>query len=214
MNESAVATRPDSGVAAPEREQANFDLIVAERVKSIAGMSGDVERWAVTIPIPPKLQYRIRGVGTSLGQGRWRNDYLFSLKAEAYDILNKVMGVQIHTPPFVNDSDGKQVPNPIHTPQEAYIRMVGIGYNDLGQQLVIPADIGINYIDVWQNERLKKDSKKLDRDPEGEIFLDPKTGLPRFSLSDADEFKAMETLLSLRQFGLRRAESICRARTG
>ena len=97
---------------------------------------GEVEPVEQTVVLPAIYQYSIN---------RYPAGQRVMLTSDAYDYINRVMGVQFYLPPTVNDERGNVVPNPIHRPDYIYLRMVGIWRNDAGQMVSYQEDVEVDY---------------------------------------------------------------------
>jgi hypothetical protein len=224
--DTRVAVRPDGP------ESVSSDLVVSDMIKGVARMAdGDgreLQRWVVRVSLKPKHQYLIRGRSENKGgrgdDAEWETEWSASPRAEGYDVLNRVMGVQIHVPPKVHNRRGVEVANPIHDRDYLYHRSIGIGYNDLGQLITVVADVEIDFWSAWQQERLKKitaiTKNKVGQNATFDLLFRDENGMPKlgpggeliYRLSDADEFKCADRLFTLRNFGGRQAETIGRRR--
>lgn len=189
-DERAVATQQPAGLDAP-----------GQRVLSVTQV-GEAERIEQTVVIPPIYMYAMN---------RYNQPPKVSLTSEAYNYLNRVMGVQLFKPAKVNDTNGQMVNNPIHRPDYIYVRMVGVWRNDLGLQVSYSEDVEVDYNLVYQDARINARSAKVATDADGTpIFTE--AGLPRLLLSAEDELKALKALSQLRTFGLRYAQTVAATR--
>lgn len=204
MSESTALARTRSDV-----ETVSNDLVIADMIKDVAMIPGEVQRWVVKVPLKPVHQYVIRS-GKKIND-RWVDVFRVFPTAEAYDWMNRIMGVQLHVPEWVHDERGEAVRNPIHRRDYIYLRMVGIGYNDLGQMIAHAEDVEIDYMVEWQKERLKQKSAKVVLDENGMPKLTD-GGVPVVQLDPADELKAYQRLYQLRSFGPRQAQTVARTR--
>lgn len=206
MSEStALTTRPPRS----DVETVSQDLVIADMIKDVAMIPGEVQRWVVKVPMKAIHQYSIRS-GKKVG-GEWVDVHRVFITSEGYDWMNRIMGVQLHVPEWVHDEAGNAVRNPIHRRDYIYLRMVGIGYNDLGQMTAQAEDVEIDYMVEWQKERLKQKSAKVVLDESGMPKL-TEQNVPVVTLSAEDELKAYTRLYQLRSFGPRQAQTVARTR--
>jgi hypothetical protein len=190
-------------------ESVSNDIVVAEMIKDVAMMDGEVQRWSIKLPLKAVHQYGIRS-GRKVN-GNWIDVHRVFPTSEAYDWMNRIMGVSFDTPKWIHDETGEAKRNPIHRQDYIYLRMVGIGYNDLGQMVAHAEDVEIDYQVEWQKERLKQKSAEVVYDESGMPKITEK-GVPVVKLSPEDELKAMQRLYQLRSFGPRQAQTVARTR--
>lgn len=189
----------ERGVVAQSPQQVGLDLPQQKVITS--QMVGDAERIEQTVVIPPVYMYAMN---------RYGQPPKVSLTSEAYNYLNRVMGVQLFQPMYVNDKDGKQVLNPIHRPDYLYVRLVGVWRNDLGQMVSYREDVEVDYNLVYQDARINAKSAKVATDKEGVPIFE--NGIPRLVLTAEDELRALKALSQLRTFGLRYAQTVAKTR--
>lgn len=150
--EREIEARRDAATVSPQ-------LLLKDVIREVATLNGGtLQRVVVRVPLFPKHQYLIPGPRRQTKKGdnnSWVGLYDFGIKAEGYDQLNRVGGIRFHTPPTVHNRDGKEVPNPIHARDYLYHREVGIGYSEIGQQVVYVEDIEIDFRMSWEAERLR-----------------------------------------------------------
>jgi len=173
------ATRPESGLQVQDDEtrralefwRASQDverkrdlvtiadpLLKLDMISDVSMFGSDLQRWMVRVPVYPKHQYLIRGKGVKV-TGGWRNEYSAAVRAEGYDWLNRVAGIQFYTPPTVVDREGREVLNPVHAPNYLLHAEVAIWYSETGQMIVEPEVVEIDLLRAWQAERLKRFQK-------------------------------------------------------
>lgn len=190
---SAVATRPSQAVgelAAPSSQ------IIAVAKK------GEVERIEQSVVIPEIYQYQI---------SRYGQAPKVMLTSDAYDYINRTMGVQLYQPDWVHDEHGERVRNPIHRADYIYIRMLGIYWNDLGQMTSYREDVEVDFKLVYMDARINSKSARVEMDDEGQPRFS-KSGMPMIKLDQDDEKRALKALSQLRTFGLRYAQTVAKTR--
>lgn len=175
--------------------------IPARKILAVSS-TGSVERVEQTVVLPAIYQYAIN---------RYPAGQRVMLTSDAYDYINRVMGVQFYKAKFVPDEQGNLVPNPIHTPSKIYLRLVGIWRNDAGQMVSYDEDVEVDYNLTYQDARINSKSMKVVTDGDGMPVM-TESGLPKFVLDADDEKKALKTLSQLRTFGLRYAQTVAKTR--
>lgn len=197
-------------MAKGEQESESKDLVPqrfqgldkpSQKILSVSN-DGEVERVEQTVVLPAIYQYSIN---------RYPAGQRVMLTSDAYDYINRVMGVQFYLPPRVNDEKGNLVPNPIHRPDYIYLRMVGIWRNDAGQMVSYQEDVEVDYKLTYQDTRINAKSMKIVTDKEGIPVLND-MGFPQYTLDADDEKKALRNLSQLRTFGLRYAQTVAKTR--
>lgn len=180
------------------------------KVLSIASRS-DVERIETVVSIPADYQYEIkRKVKDS--QGNWSEEAKVGLTADAYDYLNRVIGVTFFMPEFVHDAQDQVHRNPIHRKDYIYLRLTGVWYNPLGQLLSNTEDVEVDFNLTWMDARINAYGAT--------VVVDDRTGMPLFDdfgnpmvrIDPKEELKALKTLSQLRTFGPRYAQTVARVR--
>lgn len=190
---SAVATRSNQGIgelAAPTSK-------IIEVAKK-----GEVERIEQSVVIPEIYQYSI---------SRYGQAPKVMLTSDAYDYLNRTMGVQLYRPHWVHDENGTRVRNPIHRADYIYLRLIGIYWNDLGQMTSYSEDIEVDFKLVYMDARINSKSARVEMDEEGQPKFS-KSGMPMIKLDQDDEKRALKALSQLRTFGLRYAQTVAKTR--
>lgn len=190
---TAVATRPKAEVAELPAPTSNI-IEVAKQ--------GDVERVVQSVVIPPIYQYSI---------SRYGQAPKVMLTSDAYDYLNRTMGVQLYQPDWVHDEQGNRVRNPIHRADYIYLRMLGIYWNDLGQMTSYREDVEVDFKLVYMDARINSKSAKVEMDDEGQPKFS-QSGMPMIKLDQDDEKRALKALSQLRTFGLRYAQTVAKTR--
>jgi hypothetical protein len=193
--------KPDSeGREVATRQFEGLDL-PARKILSVSG-DNEVERVEQTVVLPAIYQYSIN---------RWPAGQRVMLTSDAYDYINRVMGVQFWQPKYVHDEHGERQLNPIHRPSQIYLRLVGIWRNDAGQMVSYQEDIEVDYNLTYQDSRINSKSMKIVTDKDGApVFGD--NGMPKFTLDPDDEKKALRALSQLRTFGLRYVQTVAKTR--
>lgn len=163
---------------------------------------GDVERFEQAVVIPPIYQYSI---------SRYGQAPKVMLTSDAYDYINRTMGVQLFQPEWVHDENGERVRNPIHRPDYIYIRMIGIYRNDLGQLVSYREDVEVDFKLVYMDARINSKSARVEMDEEGQPKFSS-SGMPIIRLDADDEKRALKALSQLRTFGLRYAQTVAKTR--
>lgn len=190
-----------ASTAVATREQPQSELAIPPRVLNIAKL-GQVERVEQSVVIPPIFQYSI---------SRYGQQPKVMLTSDAYDYLNRTMGVQMWQPMYVHDERGQKVLNPIHRSDYIYIRMVGLYYNDIGQLLTYQEDIEVDFKLVYMDARINSKSAKVEIDDEGQPRFSA-SGMPVIKLDQDDEKRALRTLSQLRTYGIRYAQTVAKTR--
>lgn len=191
---STVATRPNGGDVAELPSPAS----------RVLGHStvGDVERFEQAVTIPVIYQYSIP---------RYNQAPKVMLTSDAYDYLNRTMGVQIWRPEWVHDERGERVRNPIHRDDYIYIRLIGVYRNDLGQLVSYSEDVEVDFKLVWMDARINSRSARVEVDDDGQPKFNS-VGMPIVRLDPDDEKRALKALSQLRTFGLRYAQTVAKTR--
>lgn len=181
-------------------EASGLDLPTQNTI-SIARV-GEVERIEQSVLLPAIYQYQI---------ARYGQAPKVMLTSDAYDFLNRAMGVQLYQPDWVNDETGKRVRNPIHRADYIYLRLIGIWTNDLGQTVSYREDVEVDFKLVYMDARINSKSARVEMDPDGMPKFS-ESGMPIVKLDPADELKALKALSQLRTFGLRYAQTVAKTR--
>ena len=182
------------------KDDAGLDLPTQD-ILSIARV-GEVERIEQAVMLPPIYQYSISRYGAAPK---------VMLTSDAYDFLNRSMGVQLYQPDWVNDEHGQRVRNPIHRADYIYLRLIGIWYNDIGQMVSYREDVEVDFNLVWHDARINSKSARVEMDDKGMPVFGP-GGAPVVRLEAQDELKALKALSQLRTFGLRYAQTVAKTR--
>lgn len=204
--QAPTATPPTAGralaVAAPQGVE----------VTSVA-TRGNVERYEMEITIPADFQYTIPVRGKRNADGSWDNSAAkVGLTADAYDYINRVLGVSFFLPEWVHDEQGERQRNPIHRKDYIYLRLGAVWYNPMGQLLLATEDVEVDFNLTWMDARINS--------KDAEVVIDDETGLPKFDqfgnpavkIDKGSELKALKTLSQLRTFGPRYAQTVARVR--
>lgn len=186
--------------AVAKSENVGLDLPTQD-ILNIARV-GEVERIEQTVLLPAIYQYAISRYGSAPK---------VMLTSDAYDYLNRSMGVQLYQPDWVNDEHGQRVRNPIHRPDYIYLRLIGIWYNDIGQMVSYREDVEVDFNLVYHDARINSKSARVETDDKGMPIFNP-DGLPTVRLDASDELKALKALSQLRTFGLRYAQTVAKTR--
>ena len=163
---------------------------------------GEVERFEQGVVIPAIYQYAI---------SRYGQAPKVMLTSDAYDYINRTMGVQLYQPDWVHDENGERVRNPIHRPDYIYIRMLGIYRNDLGQLVSYREDVEVDFKLVYMDARINSKSARVEMDEDGQPKFS-RSGMPLIKLDQEDEKRALKALSQLRTFGLRYAQTVAKTR--
>lgn len=190
----------DQSTAVVRSEEAGLEL-PTQNIISIARV-GEVERVEQSVMLPPIYQYVIARYGAAPK---------VMLTSDAYDYLNRAMGVQLYQPDWVNDETGKRVRNPIHRADYIYLRLIGVWTNDLGQTVSYREDVEVDFKLVYMDARINSKSARVEMNDEGMPKFS-EGGMPIVKLDPADELKALKALSQLRTFGLRYAQTVAKTR--
>lgn len=210
----ATAPPPTAGTALATTKPKGIDVAQGMSLLGIAGGDGrEIERIETAVTIPVDYQYAIPIKGKKNPDGTWDNSAAkVGLTADAYDYLNRVVGVSFFLPEWVHNEKGEQQRNPIHRKDYIYLRMGAVWYSPLGQLLLATEDVEVDFNLTWMDARINS--------PSASVVIDDTTGLPRFDdfgnpavkLDPAAELKALKTLSQLRTFGPRYAQTVARVR--
>lgn len=202
MNQRAVTTTAGQDVAT----SAEADYLV----QNIAERS-DVERIVAKMTIPADFQYAI-GRKSKDEAGNWKTEYKVGLTADAYDLLNRVIGVSFFLPEFVHDERGERQRNPIHRKDYIYLRLGAVWYMPTGQLVMASEDVEVDFNLTWMDARINSYGAEVVTDPATGMPLFDNFGNPAVKLDKKDELKALKTLSQLRTFGPRYAQTVARTR--
>jgi hypothetical protein len=203
-NPNAIATRQ------AQQALANVGDAQDMRILNIAGRS-DVERIETVVKIPADYQYEIKRKGIKDANGNWVDEAKVGLTADAYDYLNRVIGVTFFMPEWVHDQEGKQQRNPIHRKDYIYLRLGAVWYTPLGQLVSATEDVEVDFNLTWMDARINSYSAAVVTGQNGMPLFDD-FGNPMVKLDGKDELKALKTLSQLRTFGPRYAQTVARVR--
>lgn len=198
MTEARTDTEPRD--VAVRQDFDGLDL-PAQKILAIT-TSGEVERVEQSVILPPIYQYSIN---------RYPAGQRVMLTSDAYDYINRVMGVQLYQPKYVHDEHGQQQLNPIHRPDYIYLRVVGIWRNDAGQMVSYQEDVEVDFKLTYQDSRINAKSMRVVTDKDGAPVM-TEGGIPKIVLDADDEKKALKALSQLRTFGLRYAQTVAKTR--
>jgi hypothetical protein len=213
VNQPRVAPQTPGAVMAVAQHQSQalepVDGAQDLAIQSIAGRD-DVERIETVVTIPEDYQYAI---SRKVKDGdTWRTEYKVGLTADAYDYLNRVIGVSFFLPEWVHNEQGEKQRNPIHRKDYIYLRLGAVWYTPLGQLVMATEDVEVDFNLTWMDARINSYGAQVVTNPETGMPLFDDFGNPAVKLDPKDELKALKTLSQLRTFGPRYAQTVARVR--
>jgi hypothetical protein len=192
---------------------------ITTEVVQVAGR-GQIERITAKVTIPPDYQYAIEKWSVDEARGLKANGKPHFMKevtrvgltVDAYDYMNRVLGVSFFFPDTVPDEHGKRVPNPIWTPPDFTTVLMGATWiNPMGQQVVAFELVSTDFWRIYQDKRANADGATPAMDPDGVPYFD-KRGDMVLELSADEELKAYKELTRNRALGPRYAQTVGRVR--
>lgn len=197
-NEKAVAKKED---ALPARLEAGA-------IMSLPMRDGKFERIESNVVIPTDALYNIPKWDSAARKSVacWRPD------STAYDIINRVMGVQFEQPDTIVDERGETVGNPVLKKDYVKLRLAGYWYNSAGLPVKYTEDVEINFWVLFTQRLMKCDSAAIvsEKAPNS-VCIDEDNGV-YIKVSDADYKKAWAFLIDKRAFATRYAYTVAKRR--
>lgn len=193
-------------------------------VVEVAGR-GKIERITARVTIPPDFMYAIEKWSVDEERGLKANGDPFfkkevtriGLTIDAYDYMNRVLGVSFFFPDTVPNEKGERVPNPIWVPPDFTTVLMGATWiNPMGQQVVSYELVSTDFWRIYQDKRANSKSAVLMTQPDvddelaGPTF--DKRGDMNLKLSPPEELKAYQELTRMRALGPRYAQTVGRVR--
>ena len=177
-------------------------------IMSLPMRDGKFERVESSVVIPLDALYNIpkwdRNAKRSVPC--WRPD------STAYDLINRVMGVQFDQPDTVVNEAGETVGNPILRKDYIKLRLAGYWYNSAGLPVKYTEDVEINFWILFTQKLMKLESAKMtDKKTANSVCVDSENGV-YIEVSAADYKKAWAFLIDKRAFATRYAYTVAKRR--
>ena len=169
---------------------------------------GNFERIESKVLIPKDALYNIPkwDPQTKRKVDCWRPD------STAYDLINRVMGVQFDQPDTMVDEHGDVVGNPILKKDYIKLRLVGYWYNNAGLPMKYVEDVEINFWVLFTQKLMRSNSSEItNKKTDHSICIDEENSV--YIKVNAGDYKtAWAFLIEKRAFATRYAYTVAKRR--
>ena len=169
---------------------------------------GEFERIESKVVIPKDALYNIPkwDPQTRRKVDCWRPD------STAYDLINRVMGVQFDQPDTMVDEHGDVVGNPILKKDYVKLRLAGYWYNNAGLPMKYVEDVEINFWVLFTQKLMRSESSEItNKKTDHSICVDEENSV-YIKVSASDYKKAWAFLIEKRAFATRYAYTVAKRR--
>jgi len=197
--EKKALTKKEAGVPA---------VLESGAIMVLPMRDGKFERLESKVVIPKDALYNIPkwDPNTRKKIPCWRPD------STAYDLINRVLGVQFDQPDTIVDESGNTVGNPILRKDYIKLRLGGYWYNSAGLPVRYTEDVEINFWVLFTQKLMRSDSAEItSKKSEHSICIDKENEV-YIKVSAKDYKAAWAFLIEKRSFATRYAYTVAKRR--
>jgi len=191
------------------KKEANLPMkLEPGAIMSLPMRDGQFERIESNVIIPKDALYNIPkwDPSTRRSEPCWRPD------STAYDLINRVMGVQFEQPDTIVNEVGETVGNPLLRKDYIKLRLTGYWYNNAGLPVKYTEDVEINFWVLFTQKIMKSKSSKItDKKTANSVCVDDENGV-YIEVSPEDYKSAWAFLIDKRAFATRYAYTVAKRR--
>ena len=194
--------------AVAKKEENLPAILETGTIMSLPMRDGKFERIESKVIIPKDALYNVPKWNAQLKKFEpcWRPD------STAYDLINRVMGVQFDQPETMVNEIGEVVGNPILRKDYVKLRLVGYWYNNAGLPVKYSEDVEINFWTLFTQKLMKSSSSEItNKNDQHSTCIDEENSV-YIKVSKEDYKKAWAFLIDKRAFATRYAYTVAKRR--